>query len=488
MNPTKHSCAPANQPAAWARLSRYLGLIAVACSVSLQPACLFRRGHNKAKVPQAPAAAVRIALLPLNIPAENSDLRWISIAAPLVMSKMIENSASYEIVPVWQTYPVAIESLGAGRTITPEIAAYVASRVGAKWATHGELTSAKNGVWMRVDFIPAKATLVPYRFERESHLDAMGADVYEAFSQFTRYLVLSPLPRFEGKGLSASSMRELAMTLDREYGWFVTAEPGKSDKVVADLVQKDNIFARLLFDPILYPAIGPPAAKPKPVELKPAAVQTQEKPDTEATPPPAAPVPPPPPPPPTTQAPSATAEAPPAAPQTPQPAVSAEKAPIIEQPAAVPTPEPSSPPVTQTPAPPSRVIPRKAAPSASKPPARTPALRSGIPPGTAHRAEEATPGKAGGTSVTVEKKATPAPEDGTFQLQVYSTQQKEDADAKAAKLAKAGFSPKVDQVELPDKGMWYRIRLQGFKTREVAKAVGEKLVADKLINQYWIVP
>src|SRR5512136_716250 len=90
MNPPKHSCTFANRPAARAIHSRYLGLIAIACILSSQPACLFRK-QSKAKVAQAPAPVVRIAVLPFNIPADNSDLRWLSLAAPLVMAKAIEN-------------------------------------------------------------------------------------------------------------------------------------------------------------------------------------------------------------------------------------------------------------------------------------------------------------------------------------------------------------------------------------------------------------
>ncbi len=477
MKPSKHSWVREIHPGTAAKLRSRLGWIAFACILALQPACLFR-GHGKAKAPQAPAAAVRIALLPFNIPADNNNLRWVSLAAPLVMAKTVENVTAFELVPVWQTYPVAIESLGAARTITPEIAAYVADRVGAKWATHGELASTKDGVWLRVDFIPAKSSLVAYRFEKVMRLESMGVNAYAAFSQLANYLVLRPLPRFQGKGVSASSMRELAEAMDHEYGWFVAAEPGKSEKLASSLAKTDTQLARLLFDPILYPAVGSLTAKPKAVELRPAAVQTPERQgavDAAPTAPPAqAPPQPSPPaqspvpqtPPPATEAPPATTKVePPVVAPTTQPDVREEKAPPREA-TAPPTPAPSAPSIPQ-PGPP-----RKAAPSPTKRSTSTPPLQSGIP-----------------ASVSKPEKTAPAkPAEGTFQIQVYSSQSKQDADAKSAVLAKTGYVPKVDQVDLKEKGTWYRIRLQGFKTREEAKAAGDKLVADKVIQQYWLVP
>ncbi len=459
---------------------QYIGAIAIGCIMVLQPACLFR-GRSKAKAPPAPAPAVRIALLPFNIPAENTNLRWISLAAPLVMAKTIENSPSFDVVPVWQAYPVAIESLGAGRSMTPEIAAYVADRVGAKWATNGELAPAKDGVWMRVDFIPAKSTLVPYRYEKTLRLDAMGLNAHAALSQFANYLVLRPLPKPTGKTVGASAMRELAEALDREYGWFVNAEPGKSEKLASSLAKTDTQLARLLFDPILYPVVGSMAAKPKPVELKPAPAPSQDKPEAgetgrpgqpSQTPPQPSQAPPPVPqaPPPAVETPAPTPQAPPATAQNTQPAA----AEVKTSPKPETTPAQSAPSSTPAPSIPQPGPPRKARPS------NPPAFQSGIPT-TETRAEEPAPAAAA-------KEAAHSTGTGTFQIQVYSTQSKADADAKSATLAKAGYLPKVDQVDLKEKGVWFRIRLQGFKSREQAKAAGEKLVAEKVIQQYWIVP
>ena len=474
MNPPKHSCIAAIQPAAREKHSRYLGLIVVACLLSFQPACLFRKHGSKATVPQAPPAAVRIALLPFSIPADNSDLRWLSLAAPLVMAKSIENAPAFEIVPLWQTYPVAIESLGAGRSISPEVAAYVASRVGAKWAANGELIAAKGGIWMRVDFIPAKASIVAYRYEKEGNADSMGGYFYEAFSQFMRYLVLQPLPKADGKGVATSSMRELGESLNREYGWYTAAEPGKSEKIVADLARMDSDFARLLFDPILYPSIASPVAKPKQIELKPAAAQNVQTPEAPAQPPavPAAP---------------ATAQpAPPPTPPAAPPAAQTEPAPVRAEPAKASetTAEPPVPPA----APPSpQITACKGGSSPSKSSSSLPPLKSGIPSSATRPAESTTTKLDATPSTAANKTDAPSGNEGV-QIQVYSTQQQESAEAKAAGFIKEGYSAKVETVDLKDKGTWYRICLQGFKSREEAKAAGEKLVAEKQIKQYWIVP
>jgi hypothetical protein len=474
MNPPKHSCIAAIQPAAQGRYSRYLGLIVIACLLSIQPACMFRKHGGKAATPQAPPVPVRIALLPFSIPAENSDLRWLSLAAPLLEAKTIENAPAFEIVPLSQTYPVAIESLGAGRSITPDIAAYVADRVGAKWAANGELTATKGGVWMRVDFIPAKSSLVAYRYEKEGNIDSMGSYFIEAFSQFIRYLVLQPLPKAEGKALTPSSLRELGESLNREYGWYIAAEPGKSEKIVADLARTNSGFARLLFDPILYPSIALPAAKPKSIDLRPAAAQNLPAPEVQTQP---------------TTVPAAPAVAEPAPPPTPPaapPPAQTEPAPVRAEPAKPPETEAEQPAPPAAPPVPQMTV-RKDRSSQSKSSATLPPLKSGLP-GAATRSAESPASKVE-ESRSAAAGNKPSISGGTgIQIQVYSTQNKETAEEKAASLVKGGYSAKVEAVDLKEKGMWYRIRIQGFKSQDEAKAAGEKLIAEKQIKQYWIVP
>ncbi len=242
-------------------LAALTGLIFLA-----QPACLFKK--HKAAAPQAPPPAVRIVYLPLNVSGEDAKIRWVALAVPVMMAKASEEAPDLDMVPMWEAMPLAIEAAGTSRIITPEVAAYIASRLTAKWAAEGELSPTKRGVKVTVDFIPVKTTLVPFRYEKESSIDSLGGHFTDAIAQLLRYLVLRPMPRYESETapqpLDVDTLKEIVEALDREYGWFTTADPGKSDKVVADLTHSDNRLARLLFNPSLYPGIGSPTPSPKP--------------------------------------------------------------------------------------------------------------------------------------------------------------------------------------------------------------------------------
>jgi hypothetical protein len=55
--------------------------------------------------------------------------------------------------------------------------------------------------------------------------------------------------------MAMTASRDLAEALDREYGWFVDAEPGKAQDVVAKLLLTDEHLAKSLFSPTLYPGL-----------------------------------------------------------------------------------------------------------------------------------------------------------------------------------------------------------------------------------------
>ncbi len=55
-----------------------------------------------------------------------------------------------------------------------------------------------------------------------------------------------------------------------------------------------------------------------------------------------------------------------------------------------------------------------------------------------------------------------------FVLQVGSFQKQADANAFLPKLMKRGFSPLVRRVELPNLGVWYRVYIAGYDSREAA--------------------
>ena len=231
------------------------GLLLIAASALLlsffQSACFF----TKSKVKVTPVSEVRIALLPFNVPAGNQDLRWTAMAGPILMGKVIERAQDLNVTPLWETMPIAIEAAGVTRTFTQETAASVASWLSVKWSVMGELSATKTGTRMMIDFIPAKAGPVPFRFTKSGKIDEVGARIPEAFSQFAYYLTIRPLEPMQKKLPTMTSVKKLAEALDREYGWFVEAEPGKAQAVVSDLAATDERLARFLFNPSLYPTL-----------------------------------------------------------------------------------------------------------------------------------------------------------------------------------------------------------------------------------------
>jgi hypothetical protein len=236
------------------------GLIRTAVSVllilALQSGCLLPWFKKRKTAPVIPPI-VRVAFLPFNAPAADKDLRWAALAAPAMMVKVSERARDLEVVPLWEAMPAALEAAGASRTFNRETGASVAIWLSAKWSAIGEFSTAKRGVSMMIDFIPAKSTLVPFRFMKTGRMDSVGSGIPGAFNQFLRYLAARPLVRIEVGEQSFSSLRNLAEALDREYGWFVEAQPGKAQQLVLELAKSDERLARLLFNPAVYPAIAP---------------------------------------------------------------------------------------------------------------------------------------------------------------------------------------------------------------------------------------
>jgi hypothetical protein len=50
------------------------------------------------------------------------------------------------------------------------------------------------------------------------------------------------------------------------------------------------------------------------------------------------------------------------------------------------------------------------------------------------------------------------------------------------------LEPAIEEVDLKDKGIWFRIRLSGFASRGAASAAGQKLVDEGAIKEFWILP
>ena len=235
----------------------------------LQPGCLFRK--KKSSTPKYPAEPIRIALLPINVPSDKSELRWISLGGAVLMAKELERAKDLDVIPLWETLPTAVETLGTSRTITPEISAVIAGRLNARWAAQSDLAPGQNGFDLRIDFIPGKATLIPFRYDGQAQIDSLTHHFQEAFEQFLRYMVARPLGKGGGKSMDSDQLKQLSAALDREYGWFESADPGKAAAEAEKLGRSDSRLARLLFSPTLYPGSNgrPASSAPKPPAAAP---------------------------------------------------------------------------------------------------------------------------------------------------------------------------------------------------------------------------
>ncbi len=230
--------------------------VSVVLILLLQSACILPWRHKKPKAAPAPPPVVQVAFLPFNVAAADNELRWAAMAAPVMLAKVSERAREIEVIPLWQAMPVALDAAGASRTLTADSGAQIASYLSAKWATIGEFTQTKYGVSMIGDFIPAQRTQVPFRFMKRGNMETVGANLPIAISQFLRYLAARPLLPEDHKTPGFQSLRALAEALDREYGWFVEAQPGKADEIVSELANSDDRLARLLFSPTLYPVLA----------------------------------------------------------------------------------------------------------------------------------------------------------------------------------------------------------------------------------------
>jgi hypothetical protein len=192
----------------------------------------------------------------MNIPQGNTELRWVSLATPVLMAQVAQAAPDLEPVALWESMPAALQSLGDSRTITEDIAELVATRLTARWATQGDLKPTNDGVSLRIDFIPSRSTLVPFRYEKEGSIEELDPHFRLAFDQFLRYLIVRPLIDEKIEPLEDKKLKAVAEALDLEYGWFQPAKPGEAGKVVEDLAHTNIDLARVLFSPTLYPVLG----------------------------------------------------------------------------------------------------------------------------------------------------------------------------------------------------------------------------------------
>jgi hypothetical protein len=231
------------------------GLLVIAAAALLISACQ-SACSKKSKATAVAPSDVRTIILPMNVPAGVQDLRWTAMAGPILMGIIVERARDLQVVPLWESMPTAIEAAGVGRSFTPDTAAAAAGWLSAKWAVMGDISTTKTGVHMVLDFIPAKTGTVPFRYTKSGSIDDAGARISDGFVQFAYYLTIRPLEPPKKKLPAMTSLKKLAEALDREYGWFVEAGPGKAQAVVSELAGSDPQLARFLFNPGLYSTLA----------------------------------------------------------------------------------------------------------------------------------------------------------------------------------------------------------------------------------------
>jgi cell division protein FtsN len=79
---------------------------------------------------------------------------------------------------------------------------------------------------------------------------------------------------------------------------------------------------------------------------------------------------------------------------------------------------------------------------------------------------------------------TPVARPGHFSLQIGSFPTPEDAAARLKALDASGLNGTVREVDLPGKGKWYRVYLDGFPSKEEATKAGDKYRIEHKIDSF----
>jgi cell division protein FtsN len=457
------------------RLDRWVIPVLLLALVGGLPGCLFKK--KKAAAPtMIQQGPIRIVFLPANIAAEDTGQRWLSLAVPVLLTKLATLSPDLEPVPLWQLLPVAAENAGASRTINPELTSYMASRMGGWWGTMAEITPSKNGFTLVIDFVPVRTSDYAFRFQKDTSANSLESDLRAALEEFLHYRLPEPaMSRSSSGAMDMGLVRQVAEVLDNDYGWFVQPSPGKGEAVAASLAGADKQLAPLVLSPTLYPVVGSlPAPPPAPIKsappIPPPPVEEQKPPGkSEVTPAPAAPTP------------AMPAEEP------AHPAASAQAAPVqpeIQLTVEVPPPKTFTLRVTR-PRPPSPAAPREALTSGSSRASPAPA-RAGPPSGSGSTSREAKArAPLSEKPILLSESASPhTSANSPFRIQIGSMRDRTNAEAEAQRLAKEGLKSEVVETELEGTGTWYRVYLTGFHSRREAISAGRKLQAKGLIQAF----
>jgi hypothetical protein len=456
-------------------LAAFPCIVTMAAILLLQSGC--HLGKQKTANPQVSSAPMRIVFLPPNIPADNTDLQWVAMSVPVLMAEASGASPDLEVVPLWESIPVASDVVGPARAITTEMAAEITTRLLAKWVIIGELSSDRKGVSLTVDFMPDKANRIPFRYEKRCSVNSLPENLSEAVSQFLRYVAARALTGPKGPELDAKDIKEIAEALDREHGWFAAAEPGRAEKVVRVLSQPDSRLARMLFNPALYPGINRPqdGSAPQPDAAKNAPANVAA--DAALLPP---------------VSPNEKTSVPLPSPDVSSVAVFKEGSPE----ASIPVPQPpANTGGTFAPFQPKPFTPGSTAvlssggrvDSGAKNTGASERSPSPAAPGPVSKTPKAETKATKNNAAEGMSKAPPAPRQADYAIQVFSSQSRSNAEATAKKFEKAGLVVEIEVAELKEKGTWYRVHLHGYQSLAAAEAAAAKLQGEGLIKQYWIV-
>ena len=136
------------------------------------------------------------------------------------------------------------------------------------------------------------------------------------------------------------------------------------------------------------------------------------------------------------------------------------------------------PPAASATAAPAKPLPAPAASSPSKPAATAVAAAPKPAAGTSGNMDATSPDTATETVATratpaAAKPATPKPPEatasnGAFTLQLGASPNREDAERQASRLREKGYAPYIVTAEVPGKGIWYRVRMGSFPTKDAA--------------------
>lgn len=138
-------------------------------------------------------------------------------------------------------------------------------------------------------------------------------------------------------------------------------------------------------------------------------------------------------------------------------------------------------------------------PMATPPPAATPAPTQAASPASQNNDEElarqeSAPAAGGPPAGEVKAsgieapRAEPSADEGNYTLQVGSFNNQAEANERVAKLGSLGINAYVARVEIPKRGIWYRVQTGSFSSREEAARYGTQLrsrgsVADFIITE-----